>query len=115
MTHSTKNKDWIKKYWIYCIVGIIIGIFLYKNEFNLITATEEGLRINNTYIKAIKPCQIEVNDVYIDNLIKFADKCGGSQKFFKHLTSKKQIIGVTLWCGNTSGSFTFFYSDKRMN
>ena len=91
-------------------IGLIIGFLVFGiGQYN---PKESGLRINQSYIKAIEPCKAELNDFYVSKMIEFADECEGGQKFFRFVSPKGQLYGISLWCPNTSTAFTFYYSDK---
>lgn len=97
--------------------GLFIVLFIITNIIFIYGKTKinSGLRIDDAYIKVIEPCQQEINDVYVSKMLEFADECGGAQQFFRLNNQQNKLLGVTLWCKNTSKAFTFYYSDKWLS
>ena len=93
------------------IYGFIAGMIII---FVILTVKDssQGLRIDNTYIKAVKPCEINVNDIYVNNMVDFVDTCSNVVVLKKFVDVRGRLHGITLWCSANSTSFTFFYSDK---
>ena len=73
---------------------------------------DNGLRIDNTYIKSVRGQEAYVNDVYVTTMVNFVDYCNSTSTLHRFSDFKGRLFGVTLWCRDSSKSFTFFYSDE---
>lgn len=102
------------KYNNWKIIGIISAIWIVVFILLSIARIDNagGIKFNDVYIEKATQKEAFVNDIYVTSMIQFADKCQGYQSFFRNVDLKGNLKGVSLWCANTSKSFTFYYSDK---
>ena len=112
---TNKFMDWwnSKSYPLKFLYGLLAGLLavLIVNFF-IDGTSSNGLRIDKNYIKAVTPCQAEVNDVYLSKMIDFADECKGNQSFYRAVDLRGNLYGLALWCKHSHKAFTFYYSDK---
>ena len=97
---------------VYGLLVVLIIVGITNSILSLPIKEDNGLRINDNYIKSVSGQEAYVNDVYVTTMVNFVDYCNSTSTLHRFSDFKGRLYGITLWCKNSSKAFTFFYSDK---